>query len=310
MADGATTRRPAERKLSLFERFRQRWRRRAPATAGDDDAASSSAGANVPSRAARKPPEPLTVRQWLYGPGHVIPGDTNYVVELVKPFHLSPAMTLLELGSGLGGPARAVAEAFDTYVAGYERDAELARRASEEMSVRGMSRHVQISAYDPETFELRAGFYDHVVSREATYCVEQKERFLRVLNQSMKPSGQLILTDFVLDRSVGDRPELAAWQATLEYPTQLWTAAQYSDCFKSLGFDLRIANDITPEYRRMILLAWKTFLDHGELRELKHGAAAPVIDEVERGLRTVAALESGALKFYYFVALGGRKRPT
>ncbi len=308
MADGATTRRPAERKLSLFERFRERWRRRAAATVEDDASAPASTTTQVAGRAARKPPDPLTVRQWLYGPGHVIPGNAEYVVELVKPFHLGPAMTLLELGSGLGGPARAIVEAFSTYVAGYERDAELVRRATEEMSTRGLSRHVQISAYDPETFELRTGFYDHVVAREATYCVEQKERFLRVLNQSMKPLGQLILTDFVLDRSVGDRSELAAWESTLEYPPQLWTAAQYSDCFKSLGFDLRIANDITPEYRRLILLAWKDFLDHGELRELKHGAAAPVIDEVERGLRTVAALESGALKFYYFVALGGRKR--
>jgi len=308
MADGATTKRPAARKQSLFERFRERWRRGAAET--DEDDASAPSTTQVASPAAMKPPDPLTVRQWLYGPGHIIPGDAEYVVELVKPFHLGPAMTLLELGSGLGGPARAITEAFSTYVAGYERDAELARRASEEVSTRGLSRHVQVTAYDPETFELRTGFYDHVLAREATYTVEQKERFLRVLNQSMKPLGQLILTDFVIDRSVGERPELAAWEATLEYPSQLWTAAQYTDCFKSLGFDLRIVNDITPEYRRVLLLAWKNFLDHGALRKLEHAAAAPVIDEVERGLRTVAAMESGALKFYYFVALGGRKKLT
>ena len=256
------------------------------------------------------PPDRLTVLQWLYGPGFLIPGDATYVLEIVKPFHLSPAMTMLDMAAGLGGPARTIAEAFNTYVTGYERDSALARRASDEATTHGLSRHVQISAFDPESFELRAGFYDHALAREATYCVEQKERFLRVLNQAMKPFGQLILTDFVLDRAAGERPELASWAGTLGSKPHLWTAAQYSDCFKSLGFDLRIANDITPDYRKLILLAWKNFLERGELRQIRGTQAAPVIDEVERGLRTVAALESGALKFYYFVALGGRRRAT
>jgi cyclopropane fatty-acyl-phospholipid synthase-like methyltransferase len=217
---------------------------------------------------------------------------------------------MLDFSAGLGGPARTIAESFNTYVTGYERDSELARRATDETAARGLSRHVQISAYDPESFELRAGFYDHALAREATYTVTQKERFLRVLNQAMKPFGQLILTDFVLDRAAGDRPELAAWEGMQQYKPHLWTAAQYSDCFKSLGFDLRIANDITPDYRKLILFAWKSFLERGELRRIKGPQAAPVIDEVERGLRTVAALESGALKVSYFVALGGRRRAT
>lgn len=131
---------------------------------------------------ALPPPDPLTIRQWLYGPGYIIPGNADYVLELVKPFHLGPSMTMLDLGAGLGGPARTIADAFQTYVTGYERDPELARRAADETSARGLSRQVQISVYDPESFELRAGFYDHALAREATYHVVQKERFLRVLN--------------------------------------------------------------------------------------------------------------------------------
>jgi SAM-dependent methyltransferase len=152
------------------------------------------------------------------------------------------------------------------------------------------------------------GTCDHALAREATYHIAQKERFLRVLNQAMKPSGQLVFTEFVRDRAAGDRPELEVWAAMQRYKPALWTAAQYTDCFKSLGFDLRIASDHTAEYRRMTLLAWKDFLEGGELKQLRSSQAAPVIDEVERSLRTVAALEGGALKFYYFVALGGRRR--
>jgi SAM-dependent methyltransferase len=308
MADGAITKRPARKRLPFLARLRQRWQRGATVAAAPRPTVKTPA----PKAAARSrpalPPDPLTIRQWLYGSGFTIPGDADYVRELVKPFHLGPSMTMLDLAAGLGGPARAIAQAFDTYVTGLERDPELARRATEETAARGLSRHVQITAYDPETFELRAGFYDHALAREATYHVAQKERFLRVLNQAMKPLGQLILTDFVRDRTVGDAPELAAWEAVQPFKPQLWTAAQYTDCFKSLGFDLRIANDITAEYRRLVVLAWKAFVEEGELRQLRSKQALPVIDEVERSIKTIAALESGALKFHYFVALGGRRR--
>jgi SAM-dependent methyltransferase len=306
MADGAITKRPAQKRMPFFTRLRQRLSRSATKAAVKPVAKAATTA--IAARSTRPPPDPLTIRQWLYGPGYIVPGDANYVLELVKSFHLGPSMTMLDLAAGLGGPARTIAQAFDTYVSGFERDEELARRATEETAARGLSRHVQISAYDPETYELRAGFYDHALAREATYHVVQKERFLRVLNQSMKPFGQFILTDFVLDRTVGDRPELAAWEAVQRHKPQLWTAAQYTDCLKSLGFDVRISNDVTAEYRRLTLLSWKAFVEEGELRQLRSNQALPVIDEVERSIKTMAALESGALKFHYFVALGGRKR--
>ena len=305
MEDGGAKKKTAQRRPPFFARLREKWRRDAP-QASPESLPSSAAKVPLPKMIAS--PDPLTIRQWLYGPGYVIPGNAEYAVELVKPFNLSPAMTMLDMAAGLGGPARSIAEAFGTYIAGFERDPDVARRAGEMSASQGFGRHVQISAYDPETFELRAGFYDHALSREATYHIEQKERFLRVINQAMKPGGQLILTDFVVDRAAGERPELEVWEAMQTHRPQLWTAAQYADCFKSLGFDLRIASDVTTDYRNLILKAWKGFLDRDELRQLRASRATTVIDEVERSVRTVAALESGALRFFYFAALGGRRR--
>src|SRR5579859_3267049 len=100
MADGAITKRPAQKRLPLLTRLRQRWlgsakpkaaARPAPKAA----AAPAAAGARQPA------PSPLVVRQCLYGPGFIIPGDVNYVLELVKPFQLGPSMTMLDLAAGL-----------------------------------------------------------------------------------------------------------------------------------------------------------------------------------------------------------------
>lgn len=289
---------------SLFARLRERLHRRAAPAAGARKSPQPVAAA-PPAKAP--PPHPLTIRQWLYGPGYIIPGNEDYVIELVRPFNLGPAATLLDMAAGLGGPARSISAKFNNYIAGYERDPDLVRRALAESVARGFGKRIQISAYDPENFELRPSFYDSALAREATYQLAQKERFLGVLNQALKPLGQLVVTDFVLDAAHGDRPELAAWAAGLRLKPQLWTEAQYTECIAKLGYDLRIASDVTAEYRRMILNAWKALLEGGGLRQARAARTSTLIDELEATVRVNAALESGALKFYYFVALGGRK---
>ena len=82
------------------------------------------------------PLDPLTVRQWLWGPGFIIPGNAEYVLGLVKPFAPNPAMSFLDVAAGLGGPARAIATAFDIYITGLERDDDVARRGMEMSIVR------------------------------------------------------------------------------------------------------------------------------------------------------------------------------
>lgn len=296
----------AVRRRSLFARLRDRWRRGAPAPVTRVARSAPKTSAEPPPKAP--PPHPLTIRQWLWGPGYIIPGNEEYVIELVRPFNLNPAMTLLEMASGLGGPARSITEKFNAYIAGFEREPDLASKAMEASVAGGFGKRIQISVYDPENFELRPGFYDHALAREATFQVIEKERFFGVINQALKPFGQMVLTDFVVDPGGADRPELASWAAGLRIKPQLWTVAQYTQCLEKLGFDLRISNDVTADYRRMVLNAWKSLLEGGGLRRARAARASTLIDELEATVRLNAALESGALKFNYFVALGGRKR--
>ena len=58
--------------------------------------------------------------QLLWGDGFIWPGGKEYVYDLVNAFALTPAQSMLELGSGLGGGTRAVVEKFGTYVTGRE----------------------------------------------------------------------------------------------------------------------------------------------------------------------------------------------
>jgi cyclopropane fatty-acyl-phospholipid synthase-like methyltransferase len=245
----------------------------------------------------------MTVAQWLWGDGFVMPGDSEYVLELVKPFGLTPAMSMLDLSAGLGGPARAIAQAFGTYVTGLERSTDRAKRGME-MSVKlNLQKRAAIGPYNPESFELRPNGFDCILGRGSTYNVAEKERLLRVLYQGMKQRGQLLLNEFTIDPAVGKKPELAAWIAKESYPPVLWTIEQYNDCLTSLGFDIRVVEDITSVYRTMIIGGWARLLKEVDLKAMTKEHRLTVIDEAELWMKRVAALECGALRVYRIYAL-------
>jgi SAM-dependent methyltransferase len=232
------------------------------------------------------------------------------VLALVKPFGLTSAMTMLDMAAGLGGPARTVAEAFNTYVAGLERDPLLARLGMEMSITQGLGKRASVSLADPESYELKGNHYDCVLGREALHGVRDKERLLRVLIQGLKPRGGFVLTEFLRDRAAGDRAELAQWEAQQFPPPLLWSLDQHVDCLKSLGLDVRVTEDISQAYCDIIATAWGAFLDKTDLRTLPRSHAEAVFGEAERSLATVRALDSGALRMYRIYAIAGRGRTT
>lgn len=281
---------------------------------GDGDAAPPSLEPELdPHHAVPGEPvpplDPLVLRQWLWGPGFHQPGNIDYVLKLVKPFAPNPAMSVLDVAAGLGGAARAISDAFGTYITGLERDPELARRGMDMSVAAGKQRHAPISVIDPESFELRTGAFDCILGRGSTYMVQDKERFMRVLILGLKQRGQLLLTDYVIEPSLAQRPEYAMWAALQPHPPMLWTLQQYTDCFKSLGFDVRVTEDITQDVKMQIVLGWDNLVQTVDIKALPRVHKLQIVSEAERWVKTIIALDSGAIKAYRFYALAGSSRP-
>jgi hypothetical protein len=310
MADRADSTTNAAARPSLVARILSRLRGDVATHPADEPATPHHAAAVAHAPGEPVPPlDPLAVREWLWGPGFIIPGDQEYVLGLVKPFAANPAMSMLDVAAGLGGPARAISEAFGTYITGLERDPEIARRGMAMSVVAGKQRHAPISAIDPETFELRTGAFDCIFGRGATYMVQDKERFMRVLILGMKPRGQLLLTDYVVEPTLANHPHLAGWAALQRWKPSLWTMQQYTDCLKSLGFDIRVTEDISAAYKAQIVIGWETLLQTVNIRKLPRAHQLVLLDEAERWVKTIMALDSGALKAFRFYALAGASRP-
>lgn len=289
------------------------WGRRGKEDAGR---AKSAQPLRPPARGARKSEPPLdgpTLAQWLWGAGFHIPGGEEHVLDLVKPFALNPAMSMLYIGAGLGGGARAIAAKFATYVTALESDEALAKRGMEMSTLHGMQKRAPVSGYDPHALDLRPHSFDCILSRQSTYTLadKDKEPFLQTLTAALKPRGHLLLTDHVLEPKAHAGPELGAWRRQQRRPAHLWTAAQYAECLKRLGMEIRVTEDTSSAFRHRILGGWAQMIDTVDLRSLPRQHLLAVVDEAERWVHTIAALDGGALRTYRVYALaatGGARK--
>lgn len=267
----------------------------APAAGGDAPLVVAPVARDQPLDAA-------TLAQWLWGAGFHIPGDEEYVLGLVKPFALNPAMSMLYIGAGLGGGARAIATEYATYVTALEADAALVRRGMEMSTLQGMQKRAPVTVYDPETLELRSHSFDCILARQCTYTLAGKERFLKSLVAALKPHGHLSITDYVVAPGASGGA-LEAWQRQQPHPAHLWTAQQYGDCIRRLGLDSRVAEDTTAKIRQLILNGWAQMIATIDLSGLPKPHLLTIVDEAERWVRTLAAMDAGALRTYRFHAL-------
>jgi ubiquinone/menaquinone biosynthesis C-methylase UbiE len=297
----------AARQPSAFARLRAWFSRPTRPAVAPVPAASPPSGKSRAEAPATVPPlDRATVAQWLWGPGFIMPGDEHYVLELVKPFGLTPAMSMLDLSAGLGGPARAIAEAYGTYVTGLERSPERAKRGMEMSVTANLGKKATITQSNPESMELRVNSFDCILGRGSTYNVVEKERMLRVVFQGLKPRGQFLLNEFTVDPALGKRPELAAWMARESFPPVLWTIEQYNDCLTSLGFDIRVVEDVTLMYRQMIVAGWARLLKEVDLKTMARSHLRVVVNEAELWALRIAALQSGAVRVYRLHALANK----
>jgi SAM-dependent methyltransferase len=246
--------------------------------------------------------DPLILQQWIYGPGNVIPGDADYFKELMSPVGLTPEMTLLDLNAGMGGAGIAITKAWRSYVAGFDRDPDRVKAGTAFLRKQKAGKHVQLDSYDPESFALRPGFYDCVMARELVSTLADKEAFFQTVSLGLKSFGQIVITDFVRGNASADDPSLAGWAATQEHKPLLWPAERYAASLTRLGCNVLVTLDKTDIYRSLLLRSWRNFLDHPELPRLRGRRALPLLAEVEYCIRTLAALDSGALRYFYVCA--------
>lgn len=240
--------------------------------------------------------------QLIWGDGYLNPGGPDYLLALVKPLNVNPAMSLLDLSAGLGGSTRQIATTFDVYITGLERSPEIAAQGHAMSIKAGLAKKVPISAYDVEHFELRPKAFDAILGQYLTVGVRDKERFFAQVGQALKARGQFTFTDFVITGAAAQDPRLKPWADTAPYPITPWKPQHYVDYLNDTGFQCRVSEDQSETFRDLVLGRWQQVVQTEAFKNLSKPAATALFAEGSKYMEILKLMDEKLIAFYRFYA--------
>ena len=251
-------------------------------------------------------PDRLVTTDTLWGDGYQFPGGEIETLRLAKPLGLSAASSLLMLGVGAGGAACSVATQLGAWVSGFEIDPGLVAAAIERVAHRNMTKRIQIELWDPHEPNFRPHFFHHGLALEPLHG-SQPERTLSAIAAALKPRGHLMMTELVADRPLDPaNPVIAAW-ARLERrdPKRLPTEMAITRILGGLGFDVRVAEDVSERHIQQALTGWRIAVRGMENVRPTRRAAMRSVEEAELWLIRLRLFQAGFLRLMRWHAIGG-----
>lgn len=238
----------------------------------------------------------IAALQEIWGSGFSGPGGADYILHLIKPFGLNLKMSVLDLGAGLGGPARVMNDKFSVWVTGLETERAFAEAGMELSTMAGVAKKAPISVFDADQFEGKPGSYDCIFSQEFLYKLQDKDRMLSTLSAMLKDKGQLLFTDYVLAKKGKITPTVKMWMDLERQKPWLWSMADYDLALLKVPLDVRISEDITDSVREVIVKGWADYLSSAKRGGIDDELAEALIEQVELWTRKVEAIDAGDLK--------------
>jgi SAM-dependent methyltransferase len=268
--------------------------------------------------------ERIEINEMLFGDGEILPGGVASTIDLIGSFGLGQDTNVLQIGAGLGGPARAIALEYQGWVTGYEASPELAaaamaaNRVNAEVKDSGsgmkkskakvkLADKARIHQADLETLTVKTNVYDCAFARETMHHVADKARLLAVIHAGLKDHGALMISDYFIAEGKSAGAWAQAWGAAGDEQVSPWTLAEAKAMLEKAGFDIRVIKDITAETRSDILRSFGGFV----LSHKKGGIPArliqPLLYLTEHWARRVALIDAGVLNVHKLQAfkIGG-----
>src|SRR5690606_6851659 len=180
----------------------------------------------------------IELAQQHCGRGFSSPGEADQTRDRLNRMGLDESMSVLEIGAGLGGSARLIAQEFGSWVTALEPNPGLARAGHALSEMSGLARKASVSTCDMEALEIKRNGYDCILSREALFATENKLGALSVMAQGLKAKGQLAMTELVRTENSGHTFE--KWRLAEAGKADPWGVEDYAETIKELGLDLRV----------------------------------------------------------------------
>ena len=238
----------------------------------------------------------IEINERLWGKGFNWPGGATYMVNFVKPLALNKEMTVIDLACGFGGGTVEVAIKFGLWTAGVERDEELIDVAKGTCVANDMEKRVQVKHYDPSSFQMPDMKFHRIFMRETMYSYPDKMYVLETIKKALRPNGEMLFTDFVLADRSAEHKDVTKWKDGEDFAVRMWTPEDYQKAFQKLKMDVRVMQDITDEYKTMVMQGWSKLMRDMKKDDLTIDFVNALIEEGEYWQRRLKAIESGQLR--------------
>jgi phosphoethanolamine N-methyltransferase len=180
----------------------------------------------------------------MYGRGFQSPGYLPIVEKFCQRLPMKQNMTILDIGSGLGGAAFYFADRYAASVLGLDVAAamiEISRERAEEQGVKT----VQFMQGDVRTAALPQNHFDLAWTRDCILYVPEKDAVWRTVFGATKPGGHLFITDFCR-RPEALSADFADYLDQTHYHLQ--TIGDYAQSLIAAGFEITTTEDATPDF--------------------------------------------------------------
>jgi phosphoethanolamine N-methyltransferase len=263
-----------------------------------------------PCAVAAAPPEAWTklrldIVERLWGEGFVAPGGGEELMRLALPLGLSGACSLLLLGAGSGGPALRIAGELGTWVQAYEAEPMLAAVAARRVQQGGpdLARRAAIVRWDPLAPAFRRRAFHHALVLDALRG-PRIEDGVAAIALALRPGAQIAMVQTVAGPGHDPSdPALRTWQRLEGRDGPFADPAVVQRTLEGLGYDPRVAEDVSARLVRSAIAGWRSFLPRLDAERPDPVQAGAIVAEAERWLRRVRLIRAGRLRVMRWLAL-------
>jgi phosphoethanolamine N-methyltransferase len=143
----------------------------------------------------------VAMLELVWGEGFMAPGGEGHVAKMVEGFELE-GRPVLDIGSGLGGPACILAAEYGAHVVGTDLESPLIERARRSAARKGLSDRIRFAVVTPGPLTFEDDSFDLVMSSGGVTQTADKLGMFRECLRVLKPGGSFSGYDWM--KSEGD----------------------------------------------------------------------------------------------------------
>jgi len=182
----------------------------------------------------------------IFGEGYISTGGHATTEDLCVRLgrSLQPGVRVLDVGSGIGGAAFHLAQAYGARVTGIDLAEEMVAIALERAAQLGMTDSVKFLLGDVLETPFAEPF-DIIWSRDAFMHIADKPRLFRRLHGLMAPGGRLVITDYARGRTPAS-PDFERYIEKTGY--HVIEPEPYGELLRAAGFVDVVVDDATAKF--------------------------------------------------------------